>query len=244
MIQLLKRKGLFLLVALTCFWQSLTSCSCFPHIDDFCGIVTESNYVVLAEIIDSISFETREVRLIENLNLEIERDTFVLLGQDGLNCGEWLELFSIGDTLVLALEQEADSLYYIEGFCGRHYLDYSGGNLDGEIYPNEETMSFQMFKQNLQECLDHLTGISEFEQNNRLLSAYPNPVSGNLQLRLVDGLIDEFELFSISGECIIRKTDIKNPGFTYDFSSHGSGAYFLRVRVDGQFIIRKILVNH
>ena len=43
------------------------------------------------------------VEVIENLHKPIPYDTITILGQDGLNCGEWLDKFSISDTLLLSL---------------------------------------------------------------------------------------------------------------------------------------------
>ncbi len=122
------------------------ACSCYPYEPNFYKNIYNSPYNCIA-IFDTMdySYEYNDLHsqtgyfividTIGNFNSDIG-DTIIVTGQDGLNCGELLNGFSRGDTMLLALSGgfyqsfEKDT-FYLEGVCGKHYLKIEHGQHAG-----------------------------------------------------------------------------------------------------------------
>jgi len=234
------RLKIILIFAFTFVYHSnSTACTCWPYVEHFCGIVNNGNYIVRATITENISEERRKVKLLDNLNLEIQEETFTLLGQDGGNCGELLAQFSLGDTLIMALSIWDDD-YYLEGACGLHFLRYINGFVYGHLYPDSTSMPYDLFTENLMECMDFTNSTSELEEEVISLNFYPNPVQDILNVNSNQGLIEALELYSIQGERIIYKSEVNSPSANMNLSSFQGGIYLLKASIDGREIIQKI----
>lgn len=87
----------------------------------FNGLNSQTGYF---ELIDTIGYSESQIG-----------DTIVVVGEDGINCGEMLNLFSPGETLFLTLSDgyyeifEKDTFYLKSGSCGRYYLRVTGGKI-------------------------------------------------------------------------------------------------------------------
>lgn len=222
-----------------CYSLNSTACSCWPYVEHFCSIVNDGHYIVRATITDSISYEKRTVKLLDNINFEIQEETFTLLGQDGLNCGEYLGQFALGDTLIMALSTWYDE-YYLEGACGLHFLRYSNGSVQGNLYPDSTSMPYELFKDNLFDCMDYTNSTSEIETETIRLDYYPNPVENMLNVVSNQGNIEGLELYAISGERMIYKSELSSPSESLDLSPFHKGIYILKARVQGREFIKKV----
>jgi len=56
--------------------------------------------------------EFTAVNIIENIQNNIPYASITVAGKDGVNCLEWLNNFVVGDTLVLGLHADSETLIY------------------------------------------------------------------------------------------------------------------------------------
>ena len=87
-------------------------------------------------------------------------------------------------------------------------------------------------------------GLTEF--NILDLDVYPNPTNGELTIRLnKKGTDYMFSVYDILGNLITRKTSVevseKNV-FYIDLTECKEGVYFIRLEINNQFFIKRILI--
>jgi len=143
------------------------ACSCYPYEPNFYKNISNSTYNCLAVFdtmdssfeYDGLQGQTGYFILIDtigNFNSNIG-DTIIVTGQDGLNCGEMLNGFSRGDTMFLALSNgfyetfEKDT-FYLEGFCGKHYLKIENGQFAGLTISEIKTKIYEVFERKSSAC--------------------------------------------------------------------------------------------
>lgn len=210
------------------------ACQCPIWIEYFCGIVNERHIIVRAEIIDSLRFDMKTMRILDNLNKEIESNEVILWGQDGVNCGENLDLFSIGDTLILAVDLRFDSLYYLEGSCGLHYLRYSSGKVFTNIYPTVDTMDYQVFVDELLQCMDFSTSIKEAEESSPPVRFYPNPFTHEITIEssaeIGEGSV--VLIYSIAGQLLRQEKFGAGTTKTLSMGDLQQGVYLVEIEND------------
>lgn len=225
--------------------NSILACSCFPYEPVFCRVVNEGHNIIRGVVTNHPDFHLMEINLIENLNKEIVEDTILILGQDGFNCGEYLSLFNINDTLILALshwEINGTNYWYLEGFCGLHFLRYENGIVNGQITDTLTSQPLQDYKDNLFSCLDMEVPINEIANDEFQLTLYPNPVSGHFQVSTLQPQIAAYEIYDLSG----TKMEVK--AFSQleekiEINSNGleQGIYYISIRTPKGIITRKFL---
>lgn len=215
--------------------HSIIGCSCEPYIDNFCGIVGPGHYIVRLEITDSLDYHLRKGKVLDNLHMEIGEEEITILGGDGQNCGESLYNFLIGDTLILALSTYQE-IYYLEGACGLHYLEYSNGKVYDKIYNTVDTMEYETFAGNLWECMS-ITKIEEIEE---AIEIYPNPVSEILNIELNEN-INDIEIYSLSGKLVLKKNKINSSKDEINISKIDTGIYYVKIRIREKEIIKRII---
>jgi hypothetical protein len=78
------------------------------------------------------------------------------------------------------------------------------------------------------------------------IGIYPNPTTGNLTVVLPDGLIGKSVLLSAwdqTGRKVYEQTCGREKQIKLDFSKLAAGMYYLRVQLDENQVIRKIVIN-
>ena len=154
----------------------------------------------------------------------VEFNNFTV-GLDGhwhyiLNEEEYVAVHDINDVVISGLQDGEHNLYI-------WLVDHMHNALDP---PVEETITFEIN-----------TGLST--SNNEILDmlVYPNPVDGNYVTILspVEGL-KEIQVFTVTGRKIM---DTTINGNTLDVSSFNSGFYMLKVTINGQSKISKLVVR-
>ena len=154
----------------------------------------------------------------------VEFNNFTV-GLDGhwhyiLNEEEYVAVHDINDVVISGLQDGEHTLYI-------WLVDHMHNALDP---PVEETITFEIN-----------TGLST--SNNEILDmlVYPNPVDGNYVTILspVEGL-KEIQVFTVTGRKIMDTTIYGN---TLDVSSFNSGFYMLKVTINGQSKISKLVVR-
>ena len=154
----------------------------------------------------------------------VEFNNFTV-GLDGhwhyiLNDEEYVAVHDINDVVISGLQDGEHTIFI-------WLVDHMHNPLDP---PVEETISFVIN-----------TGLST--SNNEIIDmmVYPNPVDGNYVTILspVEGL-KEIQVFTVTGRKVM---DTAINGNTLDVSSFNSGFYMLKVSINGQSKISKLIVR-
>ena len=220
------------------------SCSCGIYEPVFCRIVTEGHNIIQVVVTDSTS-HIMKVNLIENINKEINEDSLLIYGQDGWTCGESLNQFNINDTLILAVtewEFNGVDYWYLEGYCGVHFLRYEEGMVKGQITDTLTLQPIQDFKDNLFSCLDMEVPIEDVENLENQITVFPNPVLENFQISITQNQIDGYKIYNLNGQQIKNRTYYQSEN-TVEVNSNGmeSGIYYIRIITSKGILTRKIL---
>ena len=238
---LTKIASLVLFLSLSTFPQTSYACSCEPYVYDFCNYNYPSTSIALVTLTDYIDPSLRTAKRIENINQEIEQESFTLLGQDGLNCGELLSTFEIGDTLVLALYNANDlgDMYYLDG-CGQSYLHYSNNQVSGYINGAFETQDYETFKENIQSCLLGVD-IEDIEEKSPQIQVYPTVANHEVIIETDMGFIDSTQFYSSNGQLVSQFDNLNASQTTLNIADLAKGVYFVAVQTSGKTLTKKIV---
>ena len=154
----------------------------------------------------------------------VEFNNFTV-GLDGhwhyiLNDEEYVAVHDINDVVISGLQEGEHTLHI-------WLVDHMHNALDP---PVEETITFVIN-----------TGLSTSDNEILDMMVYPNPVDGNYVTILspVEGL-KEIQVFTVTGRKVM---DTAINGNTLDVSSFNSGFYMLKVTINGQSKISKLVVR-
>lgn len=230
---------LTLVIAIHCV---ANACTCYPYEPVFCKIVNGNHHIVRAVIVSFPEMHLMEVQVIENIHQELNTNSITVLGQDGFNCAESLEDFSIQDTLIMALEP-VQNYWYLEGACGLHFLRYENGMVLGQATETTTIQTIENFRDNLFDC--SFTGISDegmevVDESKVRIS--PNPVVEQFQISTTQNPISGYEIYSSNGQ-LISSSFLNQSVNRLDVNSNHlpSGVYFVKVRTLNGILTKKIL---
>ncbi len=217
------------------------ACSCGGYLYNFCEYSYPNNNIVLLTITENTSIETREAKIIENIHNEIEEEYITVLGQDGLNCGELLGDFEVGDTLIMALNKEFDfgDTYYLDG-CGRRFLNYSDSIVSGYINVTglESTQEYAVFKENIEDCL---MGVDiEDQVLSAKIQIYPTLTTDKITIKTDKNTIDSIHIYSFNGE-LVKQIPSNTSQLTVDTMDLPKGVYYVAVEIGGQTVTKKVV---
>jgi hypothetical protein len=193
---------------------TLHACSCFgPYETDFFKNVKPRHEVVFAVVQKTdFSYEhhglfahTAYLTVLDTLSgaRTAPGRTMVVTGQDGLNCGEILDEFHQGDTLVLALDKGFYYTYgmdtfYLDG-CRKQYHHFKTGGPDG--------VSISWLKERIRNIR---TGtLQRFTPDFWLV--YPNPANDVMYADDREKILQHVQVMDLSGRLLtvesIRSAD-------------------------------------
>ncbi len=239
---ILNRMCWIVLLAIT-FPTITNACSCGPYEPVFCRIVNENLNIVRVVVNNHPAEHLMEVSIIENIHKEISESTIIIYGQDGLTCGETLSRFDIQDTLVLAVIEfnlTGDDYWYLEGWCGLHWLKYENGMLIGQITDSLTTQSLEDFKDNLFEC-HNMTVPTDNIISEGTISVFPNPVSQELYISSEIENILGIDISDMRGQRVNAGFNNQNRSTIVDVNNLMNGVYFVRIRTSKGILTRKFL---
>ncbi len=154
----------------------------------------------------------------------VEFNNFTV-GLDGhwhyiLNEEEYVAVHDINDVIITGLQDGEHTIYI-------WLVDHMHNALDP---PVEETITFVIN-----------TGLSNIDNEILDMMVYPNPVNGNYITIIspVEGL-KEIQVFTVTGRKVM---DTTINGNTLDVSSFNSGFYMLKVTINGQSKVSKLVVR-
>lgn len=223
------------------FAKTGLACRCADYYEpDFYKNVLHAKYYCLAvfdtfEYIQELSGQRGYFKLIDTVgdfdsviwdfNSTIG-DTIVIEGQNGFNCGEGLNKFSLGDTLFLALSNgyhrnyEKDT-FYLPGLCGKYYQKITNGQNDG--------LSIGEIKDKIESIiLTDKLGL-DYERESII---FPNPATDFVTIASLNNLISNVEIYDISGEFIASIDTINNHITDIDISNFKAGLYTIFIYTD------------
>ena len=189
-------------------------------------------YILLFYLISFQSFSQDEVSADWSISVEGTTATLSIVnfnnftvGLDGhwhyiLNDDEYVAVHDINDVIIADLAAGNHSITV-------WLVDHMHNPLDP---PVEETITFEI-----------ITGLSTSDNEILDMMVYPNPADGNYVtiLSSVEGL-KEIQVFTVTGKKVLDTVNNEN---TLDTSSFNSGIYMLKVTINGQSKISKLVVR-
>lgn len=206
--------------------------------------------IILCEVLSIQDWYEMEVEIIEQLHGHIDSSTIKILGQDGLNCGEELDIFEVGDTLVLNLWNfpirygGGGTLYnyYIDG-CNTNFLRFQNGMLQGYIYDSLNVQSYTDFVASLDHCQDYIsTSTEDLIRSSVLIS--PNPSNGEITISWPEGYTMDIEFISAAGQRIKRiPTNIVSGSYSTNLSDYSNGLYYAVLKSGEKQVVKPFLLQ-
>jgi len=219
-------------------FQFIKACTCAP-IEYFCGNTYESQYIVRATIVDSLEIKEEylqqlKIKILDNLSLEIPNDTTFIESGGGADCGESLDKFEVGDTLIFALNESyyTQGFYFLRGVCGPHFLRYSEGRVSGNITPDSTSMSYEKFVSDLLACVDFNVNTNQVTASQYNIQFAPIPVRNQLRISLEDSQILRYEVYHINGQLISSQYGLNEKQLLLNWENWEAGLYVIRLVLD------------
>ena len=197
---------------------------------------------MLVEVTSDPEFHSMEVTILENLNLEVPFESFLVSGHDGVNCGQVLDIFNQGDTLVIALDLYSDGvndIWYMDG-CNRRFLKYENGIVSGGITQSTSSQPFDLFKDDLLNCFDFTSSVVELKKEEVRL--FPNPTTDLFQISTQQNPITSFEIFTSSGKRVVSNS-LDQSVSTVEINSETLeiGIYYILIRTEKGVLTKRFL---
>lgn len=239
-------KHLFTLVFVLFTFNFASTCSCFLISDYFCPTINwaaphlEQNplYIVRAKVL-AINGHFMDVKITENLFLEITEEEITIIGQDGLNCNQGLGPFVVDQEVILALYAAYESERYNLSGCGRFYLHIDGDNVVGPISNESNSQPYTEFRSGISECFQITDTENPSDEAAFLIS--PNPTRDQVQISLpISNHQSQIFLISPSGQ-ILQKVTSEKASKTFDLSPYPAGLYFVKVIQGDKIFSKKII---
>lgn len=179
---------------------------------------------------DGLASQTGYFELLDTIgNFSISPgNTIVVTGEDGINCGEMLDDFSSGDTLLLALsdgfyeELEEGTFYLKGGNCGDYQLKISNGQGGG--------LSIPALKEKVR-----------LEIREKVFTLFPNPTIDILNIQSPNDLILNIEVYDMSGRVVGSVGAVNDFMTDIDLSNFKNGLYNVLVYTETEKILRKVI---
>lgn len=144
----------------------------------------------------------------------------------------------------------ADEVAYYGGFGMPTVVLVGGPNHDVLFVTQNFVTSDTTVMRDLILEMSCVAGESELEKSITSLEVYPNPVNNELTFSL-DGLSDEtinVQLHDLSGRVVFERNEMTvlngSLNESFDVTAFPSGNYFLKLDIDGEKLIEKVIIQH
>ena len=230
------------------------ACSCFGP-DNFCASVDPGAYFAP----DAVVLAVKQVDVAYGMHVKIVRsfsgpldadDVITVWGDCGALCRWYTAAWSVGDTVLFAL-QETDLVGnticgtsyeqpqdYMISICGVYWLGYSNGMISGHLFPGQgtTTLTTAQFAVELAGCLAGTTGIDE-AAIDPLRITYRD---GLPTLRMSVTSPVALTIRDASGRSTLERSW---DGAPLDVADLAPGIYLVEVRGGRERIARKVVVG-
>jgi hypothetical protein len=190
-----------------------------------------------AELDDRV-YQTGYFKVLETIgdyNIPVNA-IIVVLGENGINCGEMFEQYQPGDSLVLALDpspfnpMSADTFLLNGRYCGSHALKIkSGVDHDGMTYAEIKAKMHSIITNN------------DLVQTNDDCVVYPNPFESNIFIRCTNSRILEVRVFDINGRLVFNDEGLNIQSKEYAMGSMSKGVYLLEIKTANGYYNKRII---
>ncbi len=218
-------------------FQTSFGCDCAPSPDNFCQSLRYNEHVALVKIVANNGL-FMDVVILDEIWNSFSEDTIAVIGQDGVNCSQWLSIFNLNDTLILGLQNWDMVDTFNLSACGMYYLSYSGGQVTGNIDSSSTSESYEAFKADLATCSP--LAVSTETQSERIAVSFHN------QLATISSQSDPIRsvrVFALTGALVQGSGTIRSNTFTFDTSALRSGVYIFEVNCESGVSILKQMVT-
>lgn len=220
------------------------ACSCEPYEPDFFKNISAETYNCIAVFdrmdysyeFDGVQGQTGYFILVDTIGSFGSKigDTIIVTGQDGFNCGEMLNGFSRGDTMFLALSNgfyetfEKDT-FYLEGVCGKHYLEITDGQNNG--------LSISEIKDKIN---SKITAIKKWNIEKQL-TLYPNPGNEQITIESDAALLESLKVYDVTGSLVRSVDNINSLTYEVDLTNLETGIYNILINTKNGQISKKLV---
>lgn len=219
-------------------YSSLSACTCAAQ-DNFCATAVNASVIIASEVVSIQAEEyTMQVAILENLHNGVSADTLLIAGGNGADCGENVELFTVGDTMIFALNAY-DNKYFIS-ICGLHYLSLKSGMVSGKIHNDLSSQSYEEFKANLATCIN-ITSVQGPSIPDSQLRITPNPATEKVNIQFSQGQIETVEVFSYQGQMVARLENQSVSQLDFPIANLDPGIYLFRIWQGDHFVVKRVV---
>jgi hypothetical protein len=95
-------------------------------------------------------------------------------------------------------------------------------------------------------CVDgYPTAVGGFDMENLEVQMYPNPTNGRVNIEISSGLHDiDLSVMDMTGRVVMQKQYSALEKVVFDMSGKVAGMYFVHMNIDGERIIKKLIVDN
>lgn len=227
-----------------------TACTCGIPYEPFCTAISrivDSGWSINLIKAKIISFEEYDmyVTVEENILGEITADTIKVIGQDGVNCNQWLLDFTEGQQLILRVDMYSNENYGLSG-CSHYFLFYDEINniVSGPIRGEQsENVHYEDFIEFLPECMDFPVSL-KIVSKLKALKIFPNPA--NDQIRINNFEIGKasytISILNTAGTVVKTITHKDNGHLHIPVGYLPKGIYFVRIVHQENSITKRLLL--
>ena len=245
--------SIFIFVIILLQAYPTTACTCGVNWS-FCETTNTATTVVEVEVLSKYDdlnngFQMMDIKILETFQNGVIEDTLTV-SANGLFCDEYLGVYNVEDKLVvnftsLYIDTTSITNYPIIRFssCYTNVLTLNQNEVIGFISPDLNSQNYDDFKNNLTTCNDLIASNDELDFLKNEITISPNPFSENINIDF--GKIEtsdiSLEVFSPQGQTIFSNKIFQQDIYKFSLDAFPAGIYFLRIRVEDVFIIKRII---
>ena len=230
------------IIMLSCLSYQATACTCGSMQTFFEGIYKDKFYCIA--VYDTTTYEEtinnwpaqigyfQVLDTITSINTEIGK-MIVVTGQDGLNCGDNLNYWEKGDTVILGLrggfyKEFARDTFHLDA-CSRNFLTIEEGLAEGLNIPE--------IKQKIVEVISS----TDYVYLNQQIELFPNPTNNEVHITSEELEIRSIKIFDIAGRQVAKENWKRKSDSPIDLSNLQQGIYNLLIETDQGRVMRKVV---
>lgn len=226
----------------------IMSCTCATYNEPFCATIKSDYYIINSVVIDDTDEAGITVQVIEEFNLNEISDTINVAGIYSAICGVYMEQFTVGDTLIMAIVPKlytntntgTEYQWYLDR-CNTQFLKIINGEVTGNIDFNISTQSYFDFKNDFDKCLDDSVSNEEINESRLGIKFYPNPAYNYIAIDPGNLKIKSIKIIGTNGIVFKSITFNEDKSISIDLTGLNNGIFFIEVKSDEIIFLEKLL---
>ena len=224
------------------------SCSCFYISDYFCPSINwVAPYIeqypihIVRGKVQSINGYLMDIAVSESLFGSIDEPNITVIGQDGLNCNQYLDVFEADQEVILALNNGFETENFNLSGCGRFYLHIENEMVVGLIDSLSESTPYEDFRGQVQQCLQ-VTDVEDTPNDPEGVKIFPNPCTDQVTVNLPNAINGVFHISIINANGqLVNQLENTTTAANLDLSAYPSGLYFIKVVQGDRSYVEKLI---